>query len=324
MIVVAADVRVCAAPLDVIHGIYVSRAAPCLCDRVIDPQNPHSLRPPTLSPLRFQSYLRCLLAVDQNGSCVYGKHIHHFKSSKHYIALLAGRDPDAHGRKVRAWMNIEDDLLRPPPLRPPPRKRRRRVADGAGPKSDSSSSSSSSSSNSESSMTSSHHSVPLDVDPGATPRATDEEGVDGGGGGGDDGGGEGDGADAGVEEAPRCGGSDRRDEGIPWGVCHFTPTFKHGVLNGYQLVCRHPTHKGRPVCQKTHSFGAAGGSEDFCLHRLKAWFVWGLVTANKDEHALVWADVMDAGLDLTREAELDRQVVDDWPATLLAYGLELE
>ena len=216
-------------------------------------------------------------------------------------------------------MNIEDDLLRPPPLRPPPRKRRRRVADGAGPKSDSSSSSSSSSSNSESSMTSSHHSVPLDVDPGATPRATDEEGVDGGGGGGDDGGGEGDGADAGVEEAPR-----RRDEGIPWGVCHFTPTFKHGVLNGYQLVCRHPTHKGRPVCQKTHSFGAAGGSEDFCLHRLKAWFVWGLVTANKDEHALVWADVMDAGLDLTREAELDRQVVDDWPATLRAYGLELE
>ena len=84
-----------------------------------------------------------------------------------------------------------------------------------------------------------------------------------------------------------------------------------GDVNGYQMVCTHPLHRTKPICQKELAISKAGGSAEAARRMLKQWVVLGKHLGSKDEHKVAWDWVVAQAADgtLPSEEALDRAPV---------------
>ena len=82
-------------------------------------------------------------------------------------------------------------------------------------------------------------------------------------------------------------------------------------VNGYQMVCTHPLHKTKPICQKELAISKAGGSAEAARRMLKQRVVLGKHLGSKDEHKVAWGWVVAQAADgtLPSEEALDRAPV---------------
>lgn len=90
----------------------------------------------------------------------------------------------------------------------------------------------------------------------------------------------------------RATGTRNLQASTPYGQCRITPRLSAaGQLQGWQMSCMHPAHKGGAQCQKSLSARQAGG-ETMGLRMLKTWVTLGFDLPSKQSHAETWAEVL--------------------------------
>ena len=84
-----------------------------------------------------------------------------------------------------------------------------------------------------------------------------------------------------------------------------------GHVMGYQMVCTHPLHRRKPICQKGLAISKAGGSAEAARRMLKQWAAIGKHLGTKEERKLAWGWVVAQAADgtLPSEEALDRAPV---------------
>ena len=96
----------------------------------------------------------------------------------------------------------------------------------------------------------------------------------------------------------------------------FTPhRGADGVINRWQLFCKHPAHnrEGQGKCTKTKSNAVVG--DDVCLKLLKQYALEGINAPSKKKHKEKWAALEGGDMSsLPSEEQLDRDLLVDFPS----------